>query len=107
MPIASYYDKKSCAKSLLYGNTIVNAELPADLPQGMGAPQATDSTQGNDVEAHRSLAGMARSPPRVHIMPATRAQKPFVSASTPPNPTHVGVFDARRDTKNVSNCPIS
>ena len=26
-------------------------------PQGMGAPQATESTQRNDVEAHRSLLG--------------------------------------------------
>ena len=91
MPTTRYYNRKCCAKSLLYGNTIVNADLPAHLPQGMGAPQATDSTQGNDVEAHRSLAGRSRSPPRVHLMPATRAQKPSVSASTAPNPTHVGV----------------
>ena len=40
-------------------------------PQGMGAPQATGNTQGNDVEAHRSLSEGFLSPPRIHLMPAT------------------------------------
>ena len=44
-------------------------------PQGMGAPQATESTQQDDVEGLRSLPGRSRSPLVIHIMPAnvTRA----------------------------------
>ena len=37
----------------------------------MGAPQATENTQGNDAEAYRSLPGRSRSPPKVHLMAAT------------------------------------
>ena len=38
----------------------------------MGAPQATESTQGNDAETHRSLPVILSTPPRVHLMAATR-----------------------------------
>ena len=40
----------------------------------MGAPQATESTQDNDVEALRSLPEISRSPLVVHLMAATRAK---------------------------------
>ena len=40
----------------------------------MGAPQATESTQQDDVEALRSLPGRSRSPLVVHLMSATRAK---------------------------------
>ena len=40
-------------------------------PQGMGAPQATGDTQGNDADAHRCLPVCSCSPPRVHLMAAT------------------------------------
>ena len=38
----------------------------------MGAPQATESTQGNDAETHRSLPVIFTFPHGVHLMAATR-----------------------------------
>ena len=43
-------------------------------PQGMGAPQATESTQQNGVEALRSFPGRSRPLLEVHLMSATRAK---------------------------------
>ena len=43
-------------------------------PQGMGAPQATENTQENDVEALRNLPERSRSPLVVHLMSATMAK---------------------------------
>ena len=43
-------------------------------PQGMGAPQAAESTQQNDVEGLRSLPRRPRSPLMIHIMSATMAK---------------------------------
>ena len=40
----------------------------------MGAPQATESTQQNDVEGLRSLPRRPRSPLMIHIMSATMAK---------------------------------
>ena len=40
----------------------------------MGAPQATESTQQDDVEALRSLPGISRSPLVIHIMSTTSSK---------------------------------
>ena len=43
-------------------------------PQGMGAPQATESTQQSDVEALRSFSGRPGSPLVVYLRSATRVK---------------------------------
>ena len=48
--------------------------LLEQAPQGMGAPQATESIQENDAEALRSLPEISRSPLVVHLMSATKAK---------------------------------
>ena len=83
--------------------SVVFGVILEPAPQGMGAPQATDSTHGTDVETHRSLAGRSGFLFRVHLMP----RKPSLSASSPPNPTHVGVWAAFSRTGNTPNCPMS
>ena len=53
-------------------------------PQGMGAPQATENTQGNDAEAHSGLPGRSRSSPRIHILPATMVSFRLFSTRSDP-----------------------
>ena len=56
------------------GHFIRRHTLLEPAPQGMGAPQATESTQQNGVEALRSFPGRSRPLLEVHLMSATRAK---------------------------------
>ena len=49
-----------------------------------GGAASRGSTQGNAVEVHRSLPGRSRSPPKVHLMPATRASIRYYTTRTHP-----------------------
>ena len=57
----------------------------------MGAPQATQNTQGNDVDAHRSLPeevlDLVQDPPPSLLQGC-------ISACSPPDLTRMGVFGA-------------
>ena len=63
---------KNAERNTLLPHTGGNILEPA--PQGMGAPQATESTQQNGVEALRSFPERSRPLLEVHLMSATRAK---------------------------------
>ena len=58
----------------------------------MGAPPAKENTQRNDAEAHRSLPGRSRFPPRIHLMAATMVSVRYYTTS--PELTRMEVFGA-------------
>ena len=62
-----------------------NLPILEPAPQGMGAPQATESTQGNDAETHRSLPVILSTPPRVHLMAATRVYVRYYTTCSHPD----------------------
>ena len=49
-----------------------------------GGAASRGSTQGNAVEVHRSLPGRSRSPPKVHLMAATRVYVRYYTSRTHP-----------------------
>ena len=49
-----------------------------------GGAASRGSTQGNAVEVHRSLPGRSRSPPKVHLMAATRVCIRYYTSRTHP-----------------------
>ena len=75
--------KPAHAKDPRQPNSRVKILEPA--PQGMGAPPATGNTQGNAVEAHRSLPEGSLSPPRIHLMPATMVSVAYYTTRSHPD----------------------
>ena len=49
-----------------------------------GGAASRGSTQGDAVEVHRSLPGRSRSPPKVHLMAATRVSVRYYTSRTHP-----------------------